>query len=212
MKKAFDESFLPPPPPAKGKDIVHEISTPEITVLPKATGNLPPAKGGDILPIHKMNPVIAIASELTTVITSISSSITQISLEKQRTAQVRAQAEAFKTQQYEMTKRTKIEQKEETKRAKIKAGVEISKLEQEWKIEEQRLLLQVKQLEKSQRIDSTFLENTEKLIESLLNRQNILIKQSTIELENGIYSEAIHQQILDITTKIQSSIEMLKEL
>lgn len=212
MKKAFDDSFLPPPLPNNSKSDVSTVLTPQVTVLPKHTANIPVPDEGDLLPIHKMNLAVAIISELSTVVTTMTNAYAQISVEKQRTAQVRAQADAFKTQQYEITKRTKIEQKEETKRVKIQAELEIIKLEQQWKIEENRLFLQLKELEKSEHVDEIFIKNTEAVIKNLLEHQTVLQQQLAVEISNGIYNSSLQEQFLEITTNIQKSLESLKGL
>lgn len=210
MKKAFDDSFLPPPPPNNSKSDVSTVLTPQVKVLPKQTANVSVPKGGDLLPIHKMNPIVAIASEVSTVFTTITNAYAQISVEKQRTAQVRAQADAFKTQQYEITKRTKIEQEEETKRIKIQAELEIAKVEQQWKIEENKLLLQLKEFEKDEKIREVFIRNTEEVMETLQKHLTFIQQNLEVELSNGIYNSSLQEQFLEITTKIQNINESLK--
>lgn len=214
MKKAFDDSFLPPLP-KKSTSTGNEVLKNEVTVLPKRLDNMSMStvlKRSDdkILPAHKLNPAMAIISEVSNLITSLADAYTQISVEKQRTEQIYEQSSAFKIQQYEMTKRTKIEQKEETKRVKIQVELEISKLEQQWKIEEKNIDLQLKTLEQSERNNAAFILKTEETIGKCLEHLEALMKQSKLELSNGIYNSELQNKITSITTQIHSILKSLQ--
>lgn len=217
MKKAFDDSFMPPPIPKKQsstEDLPTVIPDSDITLLPKTTSStasshMPAMMNSnvDVLPVHKLNPIVGIASEISNIIGTVTSCISAISVEKQRTAQVRAQADAFKTQQFEMTKRTRIEQKEETKRLKISLKSELEKLKTTLMVEEKRLQKEIVEIQQNYSLEENRWKKTEETIEALLDYQRTLIYQQNKLMEFGNFDSNLHQSIVSITNQLQALVQ-----
>lgn len=130
-----------------------------------------------------LNPVVSLLNSAIGAFTDISKCIAVVSCEKQRTKQVRAQADAQIEESRQQTKRVQIQQTEETRRfaAQCEKEIEINRIELE-KLQEE---LQDKDAERriSHQTYIASLDTLEKAITSVASRSDTLLQRLSLEAD-----------------------------
>lgn len=137
------------------------------------------------------SPVAAIAGVCNTALTTISDiskCIALVSIEKQRTKQVIAQANAAIEESRQQTKRVTIQEKEQTNRLIIQCKTDLAKREQEIRELIQKNRLRETELRMNHELFMAQLDDVRKIIQSVIEEKNILMKcfiEVSVEQDNN---------------------------
>lgn len=137
------------------------------------------------------SPVAAIAGVCDTAlstISDISKCIALVSIGKQRTKQVIAQANAAIEESRQQTKRVTIQEKEQTNRLIIQCKTDLAKREQEIRELIQKNRLRETELRMNHELFMAQLDNVRKIIQSVIEEKNILMKcfiEVNVEQDNN---------------------------
>lgn len=166
--------------------------------------------GGNVA--SAINPVPAIASVVNTAldtISDISKCIAMVSIEKQKTKQIEAQARIQIEESIQQTNRIRIQEKENTKRLIIQCKTDLAKKEQELKMLRETNRSREAELTQNHHLYMEQLDDLNKIVENIMNDKNIIhqLIPSVISDNQGL--ETLVHSLNDINTKL---VEISKEI
>ncbi len=197
------------------EDNVEIISSSSVDILDtQRNENMATSKmqstGGSIA--NAINPVVAVASVVNTIISDISKCIAIVSIEKQRTKQVKAQARIQIEESIQQTNRIKIQETENTKRLIIQCRTDLANKKYELKkfCEENRF--RESELIKNHRLYTEQLDELNKIVENLMDDKNVIFQliPNMDGDSNGL--ESLLHSLNDINTKLVEISKVIVEL
>lgn len=170
----------------------------------------PQSTGGSVA--NAINPVMAIASVVNTAlgtISDISKCIAMVSVEKQRTKQVEAQARAQIEESIQQTNRIRIQEKENTKRLIIQCKTDLANKEYELKkLREENRFRQV-ELSQNHRLYIEQLNDLNKIVENVMGDKNVILQLIPDMVGDRQGLESLLHSLNDINTRL---VEISKEI
>lgn len=170
----------------------------------------PQSTGGSVA--NAINPVMAIASVVNTAlgtISDISKCIAMVSVEKQRTKQVEAQARAQIEESIQQTNRIRIQEKENTKRLIIQCKTDLANKEYELKkLREENRFRQV-ELSQNHRLYIEQLNDLNKIVENVMGDKNVILQLIPDMVGDRRGLESLLHSLNDINTRL---VEISKEI
>lgn len=166
---------------------------------------------GDFI-ANAISPAMAIANLANTAlgtISDISKCITMVSIEKQRTKQVEAQACVQIEESIQQTNRSRIQEKEITKRLIIQCKANLANKEHELKKLRKDNLFREKKLNQNHRLYIESLDLLSKMVESITDEKNSFLKLIPNMVDNSQnlemwlhYLNNINTNLVEISKKI----------
>ena len=161
---------------------------------------------------NAISPASAILSVINTAlgtISNISNCIATVSIEKQRTKQIKAQASAQIEESIQQTNRIRIQEKESTKRLIIQCKADLANKEYELKkLREENRTREV-ELRSNHRLYIEQLEALNKIVENIIGEKNIILQLITDMVGDSNGLETLLHSLDDINTKL---VEISKEI
>lgn len=177
---------------------------------PLATVNGQASGSGSIA--NAISPASAILSVINTAlgtISNISNCIATVSIEKQRTKQIKAQASAQIEESIQQTNRIRIQEKESTKRLIIQCKADLANKEYELKkLREENRTREV-ELRRNHRLYIEQLDALNKIVENIIGDKNIILQLITDMVVDSNGLETLLHSLNDINTKL---VEISKEI
>ena len=125
--------------------------------------------------IKGMNPVAAIESIVSgalSTISNIAQCITMVSVEKQRTKQIEAQARVQIGESIQQTERIRVQERETTKRFEIQCKASLRKMKQELEILRETNRSRERELSNNHEIDLKILDSLDRIVKTLVEKNN----------------------------------------
>lgn len=125
--------------------------------------------------IKGMNPVAAIESIVSgalSTISNIAQCITMVSVEKQRTKQIEAQARVQIGESIQQTERIRVQERETTRRFKIQCKASLRKMKQELEILRETNRSRERELSNNHEIDLKILDSLDRIVKTLVEENN----------------------------------------
>lgn len=179
----------------------------------KQNSNLPTVSGqvgGTIA--NAISPVAAIAGVVNTAlgtISDISKCFAMVSIEKQRTKQVEAQARVQIEESIQQTNRVRIQEKENTKRLVIQCKTDLANKEQELKMLRETNRSREAELNQNHKLYMEQLDDLNKIIENIMNDKNVIHQLIPDMVGDSQGLETLLHSLNDINTKL---VDISKEI
>jgi|GEM_PF-4976397 hypothetical protein len=125
--------------------------------------------------IKGMNPVAAIESIVSgalSTISNIAQCITMVSVEKQRTKQIEAQARVQIGESIQQTERIRVQERETTRRFEIQCKASLRKMKQELEILRETNRSRERELSNNHEIDLKILDSLDRIVKTLVEENN----------------------------------------
>lgn len=125
--------------------------------------------------IKGMNPVAAIESIVSgalSAISNIAQCITMVSVEKQRTKQIEAQARVQIGESIQQTERIRVQERETTRRFEIQCKASLRKMKQELEILRETNRSRERELSNNHEIDLKILDSLDRIVKTLVEENN----------------------------------------
>lgn len=162
--------------------------------------------------IKGMNPVAAIESIVSgalSTISNIAQCITMVSVEKQRTKQIEAQARVQIGESIQQTERIRVQERETTRRFKIQCKASLRKMKQELEILRETNRSRERELSNNHEIDLKILDSLDRIVKTLVEENNGIC-QLILDM-NG--NDKDFEEILHLSGNNNNSlIEIAKEI
>lgn len=166
--------------------------------------------GGNIA--SAISSVAAIANVVNTAlgtISDISKCIAMVSIEKQRTKQIEAQARIQIEESIQQTNRIRIQEKENTKRLIIQCKTDLAKKEQELKMLRETNRSREAELTQNHQLYMEQLDDLNKIVENIMNDKNVIHQLIPSVIGDSQELETLLHSLNDINTKL---VEISKEI
>lgn len=164
---------------------------------------------------NAINPVAAIVSVVNTTlgtISDISKCFAVVSIEKQRTKQVEAQARAQIKESIQQTNRIRIQEKENTKRLVIQCKKDLANKELELKMLREINRSREVEVNQNHRLYMKQLDDLNKIIENIMNDKNIIHQLILDMVDDSKGLETLLHSLNDINTKLVEISKQIVEL
>jgi hypothetical protein len=125
--------------------------------------------------IKGINPVAAIESIVSgalSTISNIAQCITMVSVEKQRTKQIEAQARVQIGESIQQTERIRVQERETTRRFEIQCKASLRKMKQELEILRETNRSRERELSNNHEIDLKILDSLDRIVKTLVEENN----------------------------------------
>lgn len=195
-------------------DVVEVVPASSVEIIDvKQNGNLPTVNGQVCEAIvNTISPVAAIvnvANKALWTISDISKCIAMVSIEKQRTRQVEAQAQIQIEESIQQTNRIRIQEKENTKRILIQCKTELAKKEQDLKMLREANRYKETELIQDHKLYIEQLDNLNKIVDNIMIDKNKIYHLIPNAIEDSQKLEILLHFLNDINTQL---VDISKEI